>query len=178
MKYTLSSPETEAILAIVDRQESGSWEIALPDGKGGESKRRLGAARVSFDGNSIEIQLSEPSGHRLVFPAIKQGPSGIFVVATPLGNIRILPSRGVALAGADAGQGGTKAIKSSMPGKVLKVFCKVGDKIEAGAPLLIIEAMKMENEIRSPQSGLVEEIGVGPGQSIQTGDLLVKLGKA
>jgi biotin carboxyl carrier protein len=62
-----------------------------------------------------------------------------------------------------------------MPGKVLKILCKAGDLIESGQPLLIIEAMKRENEIRSPQGGRIEEVGVQPGQSVSTGDLLVKI---
>ncbi len=180
MKYSITSPETEARLATLENLTDGAvadWELGLLDDKGVEKKQLLKAARVTFAQGVLEVCFATPEGSRLVFPACRQGNDGVFVIATALGNLRLLPMRGAAVEAAGGAGKGVKAIKSSMPGKVLKILCKVGDLIEAGQPLLIIEAMKMENEIRSPQSGIVEELGVQVGQSIQSGDLLVKLGK-
>lgn len=181
MKYTITSPETEARLAVVDHDECGAsdvWHLHFFDEKNGEVKKTLNGVKVLFRDGILELHHSDPEGHREVYPALRNANDNTFIVATPLGNIRLLPSRGVALESASGAKSGTRAIKSSMPGKVLKLLCAVGDVITAGQPLLIIEAMKMENEIRSPQAGRIEEFGVQPGQSIQTGDLLVKLGKA
>ena len=58
-------------------------------------------------------------------------------------------------------------IKAPMPGLILKLYKKTGDRIKIGEPVLILEAMKMENEIRSPGTGIVKEIFVKPGNSVE-----------
>jgi biotin carboxyl carrier protein len=68
---------------------------------------------------------------------------------------------------------GTKSLLSLMPGVVIKVLVKEGQQVAAGDVLLVLEAMKMENEIRSDRSGAIGSIDVSPGQQVQTGDPLV-----
>jgi pyruvate carboxylase subunit B len=66
-------------------------------------------------------------------------------------------------------------IKSVMPGVVKELRVAVGDRVEAGSPLLILEAMKMENEIRAPSDGVVQAIHVAAGQAVEKGAPLVEL---
>jgi acetyl/propionyl-CoA carboxylase alpha subunit len=68
---------------------------------------------------------------------------------------------------------GKQAVFASMPGKVVEVLVSEGDRVERGEELLIIEAMKMENEIRSPIEGIVKEIHVRAGQSVESGEFLL-----
>jgi glutaconyl-CoA decarboxylase len=63
-----------------------------------------------------------------------------------------------------------------MPGKILKVAVSVGASVNAGDLLLVLEAMKMENEIQAPSAGTVKEIKVSDGSPVNTGDVLVVLG--
>ncbi len=67
-------------------------------------------------------------------------------------------------------------IKSPMQGTILDVKVKVGDSIKKGATLMILEAMKLENEITATQDGTVKEIRVAKGASVNTGDVLAILG--
>ncbi|KYC50862.1 MAG: Pyruvate carboxylase subunit B [Candidatus Methanofastidiosum methylothiophilum] len=67
-------------------------------------------------------------------------------------------------------------VKAVMSGTVLSIKRKVGDKVAVGDVVLILEAMKMENEISSPSEGVIEAILVNPGQSINTGDTLFTIG--
>lgn len=67
-------------------------------------------------------------------------------------------------------------IRAPMPGMILRVEVAPGDTIEVGQPLLVIEAMKMENEIRSKVSGVVKEIHARSKQAVEKDDLLIKLG--
>ena len=60
-----------------------------------------------------------------------------------------------------------------MPGKVIRVLAQVGEKVEAGQGLLVVEAMKMQNEIRSPKTGTVERILAKEGQPVNAGEVLV-----
>ncbi|WP_202318717.1 biotin/lipoyl-containing protein [Archaeoglobus neptunius] len=64
------------------------------------------------------------------------------------------------------------AVTSMLPGVVLKILVKSGDRVKAGDPIVIIESMKMENEIVSPKDGVVSEILVKEGQRIEAGDIL------
>jgi len=68
-----------------------------------------------------------------------------------------------------------KTIRAPMPGLVLKADINPGDNIKKGAPLVIIEAMKMENIIKSPYDGRVREIHVAAGQAVDKNDKLVEL---
>jgi biotin carboxyl carrier protein len=68
-------------------------------------------------------------------------------------------------------------IRAPMPGMVLRIEVKPGQEIEAGHPLLVIEAMKMENEIRSRIPGIVTEILAQPRQAVEKDDLLVRIGQ-
>jgi biotin carboxyl carrier protein len=59
-----------------------------------------------------------------------------------------------------------------MPGKIARVLVQAGEKVEAGQGLLVVEAMKMQNEIRSPKSGTVEHLLVKEGQPVNAGEIL------
>ena len=71
---------------------------------------------------------------------------------------------------------GRQQIVAPMPGKVLRLLVKSGDPVEAGQGLLVVEAMKMQNEIRSPKSGTVERVLVAEGQAVNAGELLCIVG--
>ncbi len=64
-------------------------------------------------------------------------------------------------------------ITAAMPGTILEVKCAVGDSVLRGEALLILEAMKMENEIMAPCDGVIAEIHVAVGASVNSGDLLM-----
>ena len=70
---------------------------------------------------------------------------------------------------------GGKPVNAPMPGNILAVNVKVGDKVEKGAVLCILEAMKMENEIMAPEAGTVAAVNVTKGATVQSGDALVTL---
>lgn len=63
-----------------------------------------------------------------------------------------------------------------MPGKVLRVLTSVGASVNAGDLLLVLEAMKMENEIQAPSAGTVKEIRVSDGSPVNTGDVFLVIG--
>lgn len=69
--------------------------------------------------------------------------------------------------------GGGVDVPAPMPGSVLDVKVKVGDSVNEGDALLILEAMKMENEVSAPASGVVKSINVAVGASVNTGDVMM-----
>ena len=68
---------------------------------------------------------------------------------------------------------GERRVLAPMPGRIVRVLVRAGDAVAAGQPLVVVEAMKMENELRSPRAGRVKEVSVGEGMSIEAGRLLV-----
>lgn len=73
------------------------------------------------------------------------------------------------------GAAGSVKITAPMPGTILKVVAKPGDKVKKGQVLVILEAMKMENEIVAPSEGVVATINVTGGTSVNAGELLASL---
>ena len=74
--------------------------------------------------------------------------------------------------GAAAGHGG-QTLVAPLPGRITHVAVKSGDPVRKGDPLLVIEAMKMENELRAGAAGTVAEVRVAPGQAVNAGDVLL-----
>jgi pyruvate carboxylase subunit B len=71
---------------------------------------------------------------------------------------------------------GPAEIIAPMPGLVAKILVSTGEGVKQGQGIIILEAMKMENEIRTTQAGSVNEILVQPGQAVEKGEILVKIG--
>lgn len=72
-------------------------------------------------------------------------------------------------------KGGAGALMTQMPGKVVKLMKKIGDKVSKGETVLILEAMKMENEIKSGADGTIKSINVKEGQALDSGFLMVEI---
>lgn len=68
---------------------------------------------------------------------------------------------------------GPRKIIASMPGKVVRLLVGEGDEIEAGAGVAVVEAMKMQNEIKSPKKGTIQKILVSEGSAVNAGDVLI-----
>ena len=73
----------------------------------------------------------------------------------------------------DQGASGSKAV-APMPGKVIQVVVSVGDRVRRGDPLIVVEAMKMEQTVQAPQDGKVEEVTVSVGEQVEGGAILVR----
>jgi biotin carboxyl carrier protein len=73
-------------------------------------------------------------------------------------------------------EGASHAVKAPMPGRVMRVLVAVGDRVTARQGVVVVEAMKMENELRSPRDGTVKEVGVVAGATVETGAVLVVIG--
>ena len=69
-------------------------------------------------------------------------------------------------------QGGRAQIKAPMHGKVVRVLVEAGQAVEAGQPVVVVEAMKMQNELKSPKAGTVAELRAEAGSTVNAGDVL------
>jgi biotin carboxyl carrier protein len=68
---------------------------------------------------------------------------------------------------------GRQNVVATMPGRVARVLVAAGDRVTAGQPVVVVEAMKMENEMRAPKDGVVRDVSVQEGMAIEAGTVLV-----
>jgi pyruvate carboxylase subunit B len=79
------------------------------------------------------------------------------------------------LSGTTAGPSGPAPLKAPMPGLIVRVNVQAGDQVQAGQGLVVMEAMKMENELRATAAGRVKNVVVSPGTAVEKGALLIEL---
>lgn len=92
--------------------------------------------------------------------------------ATPAAAPAVVPAAAAPAAPAAAGR---VSVEAPMPGKILSIDKKAGDRVNAGDTIMILEAMKMENEIVAPEDGTVASIQVAVNQSVEAGEVLATL---
>lgn len=115
---------------------------------------------VTVNGNKYEVEVEEIGG------SVSAAPAAAPVVA---------PAPAPVAAPKATGTAGSVKLEAPMPGTVLKINVKVGDTVKQGDTVLILEAMKMENEIAAPADGVIASINVSQGATVETGDTLATL---
>ena len=128
---------------------------------------------ISFYGN--DCTLVDDSG---VFHANVVGEKTDYTVWMPEGNLSFLvESEYRRIVGLLRGQNleSEKNIFSKMPGKITKILAKEGDEVIKGQSLLVMEAMKMENEIKAVNGGTLKRVCVQEGQAVESGTLLIEV---
>ncbi|SDO80935.1 biotin/lipoyl-containing protein [Desulforhopalus singaporensis] len=126
--------------------------------------------RVVVNGSEYRVEIEELQQTSTSGPATS-APNPAPRPTAPVQPARQAPAKPApASTPAPAGDG---AINAPMPGTVLRVMVKLGEKVTKGQTLLVLEAMKMENEIQAPGDGTVAEINVSEGASVNAGQSLV-----
>ena len=120
---------------------------------------------VTVNGVAYDVTVEETAGGAVAAPAAAPAPA-------PAAAAPAAPAPAPAPAAAPAGSTGAVAVNAPMPGNILDVRVKPGDSVKAGDTLLILEAMKMENEISAPQDGTIASIDVRKGDVVDSGALL------
>jgi pyruvate carboxylase subunit B len=94
--------------------------------------------------------------------------------------LTVVPARGAgdgqAATASERDEAGPVTVRAPIPGKIVKLAVRVGERVTSGQPMVVLEAMKMENEIRSPRDGEVKAILVREGVSVESGQELVTVG--
>jgi biotin carboxyl carrier protein len=164
LKVTWSGGEEE----ISINQSEGEVKVLVKDKELDMNVVKIGDHTYSaiVDGRVFEVQLDElGNGSYAVYIGdnvveVKISPPKAFLT----GEGRIQPKEG------------TVEVRSPMPGRIVHILAGEGESVKAGDPLLVLEAMKMENNIVSPRDGIVNKILVRKGQNVETGDLMVVVG--
>ena len=166
--YVTLDPSPEAAPVVVDIRE-------LPSG----------ALEVSADGHRVDVdvvavggQLSVRIDGKVVDLTTEGTPPDIGAVAS--GHRSYVRVESERQRTADAakrgmGKGSDLFVKSPMPGRIVKVLVKKGDRVETGQPLLVMEAMKMENEIKAKMAAAIGDVHVSAGMTVEGNAKLITL---
>jgi acetyl/propionyl-CoA carboxylase alpha subunit len=143
----------------------GDGEVSIPPGG------RVFPCRVRWDRDRCLVEIGQRT-HQLEFRrgVLHLDGSGVDVaIKADVGPFQGLPG------GPGGGQGPSVAVKPPMPGRVISVITSPGEQVSRGAPLLVLEAMKMQNEIASPVDGVVTEVRVSAGDIVGRDEVLIVL---
>jgi biotin carboxyl carrier protein len=160
-------------------------QAEIGDAKHGvEIKREGTKVFATIDDRSYELEVSEPEPGLFLFKhegrifeasttdlaasggtKVRVGPNEF--------DVKLIDPKRLRAAGSGAEHtDGVAEIRTAMPGKVVRVLLEAGAEVEAGDGVLVVEAMKMQNELKSPKTGTVREIRVEEGSAVAAGDIL------
>jgi biotin carboxyl carrier protein len=165
MKLEITLQGHQHTVELTHPGERPRWKIDGRELEADALEISPGVYSVIVDGKSFEVQ-------------VEGGGTGLCVVANGYEYSAVIQNpreRKRNRAGAGEAQG-RQNIVAPMAGKIVRTLVQVGDQVQSGQGLAIIEAMKMQNEVRSPKSGTVERLGVVEGQTVNPGDVVAVVG--
>jgi len=166
----------EAIDAV---RTGGRFRITIAgaeDGQPAPASRAHASFEVDARPTDLGVSFLYAGDGRSVDAAVTDRSGGEYLIDLPhLSLGATVNGRAFRHAASHGHAGEEQRVIAPMPGRVVRVLVKPGDEVAAGQPLLVIEAMKMENELVAARGGTVREVGVAEGASVETGRLLVRL---
>ncbi len=168
MKFSAQLAGQERAVSV-EEADGGRFRIVVDGVERLVDARRLGPGSWSLllDGEVVTVDIDPGKAGELLCDV-----RGTVVPVKLVDAGRRLLEKAQADAEAHAPKGPT-AIAAPMPGKVVRVLVKPGDAVTAGQPVAVVEAMKMENEIRAPRAGTVKTVHVKEGQPVEGQEALV-----
>jgi glutaconyl-CoA/methylmalonyl-CoA decarboxylase subunit gamma len=130
---------------------------------------------IKVNGNNYEVEVDELNGNSSVKQDVVKSSNSTETNRTETVNTKSIQTKTVPTSNEKAVPQGATTITAPMPGTVLSINVKVGESIKKGQVLLILEAMKMENEITASVDGSITSVNVNEGASVNTGDVLVSI---
>jgi biotin carboxyl carrier protein len=168
MKLNIEIQDRERVVQIEPAEKPGHYTVTL-DGVSFEVETSLlhpGVLSLVISGRSYRAvrENDAPATNGSDTAILLDGIRFPYRIEDP----RSLKARRAHSGGAD----GPRVIKASMPGRVVRVLAARGDAVEANQGVVVIEAMKMQNELKSPKAGTVVEMRVASGDTVTAGDVL------
>ena len=161
-------------MKLTAQTDSGEFEITIEEVDGN--------LRAWIDERELDYKVTQPEpgvyllrqGPRVfeVYVGRDQGASTVQVNGKEV-NVSVFDKRKLRGSGSGAGStDGVVEITTAMPGKVVRLMVSEGDRVGAGDGIVVVEAMKMQNELKSPKEGSVKEILVSEDDSVESGAIL------
>jgi biotin carboxyl carrier protein len=130
-----------------------------------------------------DVEIPEPAVYSILIDGrsyearVEETPTALVVVVDGRRfEIDVRDPRRFLRKGAGAGADGVQTVAAPMPGKVVRVLVAAGDDVAAGQGLLVVEAMKMQNEMKAPRAGKVLSLSAAEGATVTAGEVLATIG--
>ncbi len=164
-----TGPEGPQESTVEMRRHDGGFEVKIGDRVYQVDRTAANGSIRSFliEGQQYEISVRPDGQHRYLVTG--SGGMEVVEVIDPLTKLAEESHAGV------GGAAGSR-VNAYMPGRVVTVLIEPGDEVTAGQGVVVLEAMKMENEIQAESAGVVTEVFVEPGQAVEGGDPLFEVG--
>jgi biotin carboxyl carrier protein len=158
-RFVALAPDAQRAVSVVSHGD-GRWTVTVDDRTYAVDARRTGPATWSLllDGVVADAGI------------VPRGEEWLVEAAGRTHAVRLLDERRLRARGDVAD--GRGEVRASMPGKVVALHVAVGDVVARGQPLLVLEAMKMENDVVAPRAGTVRKLTVQVGRSVEAGEML------
>ncbi len=151
-------------------REHGGYRFRYSSERGDGEAREASLVRVEpgiysvlLNGRSYEVR-------------VVAGPEGYYVDLEGFRSVvEVRDPRSMTRAGKGTASEGRQTVNAPMPGKVVRVLVQEGDAVEAGAGLVVVEAMKMQNELKAPKAGTVVQLKATVGATVGMGEMLVAI---
>ena len=174
MKYFVTLPSGKEHVVEIHEDASGAFAVVV-DGRASEAEAVAtggsnAKGRVGRGATSVRI------GASMVELWLEAEPPTVGVIANGRRFFAKVESERMRIQAADkGGRGGEGTVKSPMPGRVVRVLVGEGDLVKEGQAVVVVEAMKMENELAAACAGKVSKIHVAPGATVEGGAALVEI---
>lgn len=155
--------------------EGRTWEIVVEGQRVTANGREYQAELRSVDGTPVRVLSLD--GRTWAFPMLSGGRGRwTLLAAGERRELEVCDDREAhikSLAGSGTASAGPRTLKAPMPGLVVRVLVESGQKVVEGTSLIVLEAMKMENELKAAAPGVVERVTVTPGRTVEKGEVLI-----
>ncbi len=170
-EYSVFNGDDEERVWTVETLDDGTYRVSKPDGTTLEVDAFSPAddqLHMLVEGRSVDATIME------------RDPELQVQIESQRHHVEVLNERQrrMRAAGAGAAAGGAPELVSPMAGQVVKIICEPGDRVESGDRLLVVEAMKMENDLEAHRGGVVDSIEVQAGDSVDIDDVLIVIADA
>ena len=153
-----------------------------------EIEHEDGKLHASVDGRKYDLEVSEPEPGIFLFkhdgkiyeasvarPSSTGQPTYVRIGSNEF-DVRIIDPKRLRSAGSGGDHtDGVAEIRTAMPGKVVRILVNAGDQVEKGAGVVVVEAMKMQNELKAPKAGIVKEIRTQEGSTVAASEVLATI---
>lgn len=150
-------------------------------------KSDAGRSHAEIDGRTYDVEMHEPeagqfslrfaSGRKIEARVSidAEGRSVVWIDGRPI-DVELIDPKKLRSSGTSSAEAvGAADVKTAMPGKVVRLIVSVGDGVEKGDGVIVVEAMKMQNEIKAPKNGTVISIRVAEGDTVDPGQVLLSI---
>lgn len=169
MKYSVNCQKKHTV--SIDRTDTGKPFVITVD----KSQHEVAIRKVKEDGTIMTLLVD----HKVIPIEVERRGDGmpvkVFLKGVPF-EVEIAKVASTRFKPQVPERDISGAVQANLPGQIVEILVGVGDSVQAGQPLAILDAMKMENEILSPKAGTVKSISVNPNQILAKGDLIMEIG--